>query len=60
MKARFVRILVYEGEIDWIQDCIERRAVKGTYKLPNGAWIKEAVLGDYLELLPELPAGVTT
>lgn len=49
-KQRLVRILVYEGTPEWIQDCMKRRGVKGSYAIPQGV-IKEAIVGDFLETL---------
>jgi len=49
-KQRYIRVLVYEGSPEWIEDCIKRRGVKGSYVCPAGV-IKEAVIGDFLETL---------
>ncbi len=48
IKQRLVRVLVYEGTPEWIQDCMKRRGVKGSYTVPQGV-IKEAIVGDFLE-----------
>ena len=48
MKQRLIRVLVYEGTSEWIQDCLKRRSLKGSYVCPNGV-IKEAIVGDFLE-----------
>lgn len=48
MKQRLIRVLVYEGTSEWIQDCLKRRGLKGSYVCPNGV-IKEAIVGDFLE-----------
>jgi len=47
-KQRMIRVLIYEGTTEWIQDCIMRRNVKGSYSVPQGV-IKEAIVGDFLE-----------
>lgn len=52
MKQRLIRILVYEGDPKWIQDCLARRGVKGSYCAGAGI-IKEAIVGDYLEEVVE-------
>lgn len=55
MKARMVRILVYEGSVEWINRCLMQRGVKGSQTLGTGCVIREALLGDYIEMLPEVP-----
>lgn len=57
MKQRLIRVLVYKGEPKWIQDCLERRGVKGSYQAGGGI-IKEAVVGDFLEEVVEREAPV--
>jgi len=60
MKQRLIRVLVYEGSPEWIADCIAKRGVKGSHVCLNGAIIKEAIVGDFLEtILPleESPHG---
>ena len=41
-----------QAQLDAMQACIERRSIKGTYTVKNGT-IREAVLGDMAEVLPE-------
>lgn len=55
MKRRLIRVLVYEGPAEWIQDCLKRRGVKGSYTVLQGV-IKEAIVGDFLEEVIERPA----
>jgi hypothetical protein len=50
---RLTRILVYEGSPIWIQDCLHRRRVKGSYHLDGENCIKEAIVGDFLEEVKE-------
>jgi len=51
-KYRLLRILEYVGDREWIDDQIAKRNVKGTYdRLPNGRVIREAIIGDTVELL---------
>jgi len=55
MKQRLIRVLVYEGPPEWIQECLQRRGVKGSYTVSRGV-IKEAIVGDFLEEVIERPA----
>lgn len=50
MKQRLIRVLVYEGTPEFIQDCLTRRWLKGSYCPPNGV-IREAIVGDFLETI---------
>ena len=52
-KQRLIRILVYEGKPEWVQDCLTRRGVKGSYWTSQGT-IKEALVGDFLETVLEM------
>ncbi len=45
---RLIRVLVYEGDPIWIQDCLACRGIKGSMTFPRGC-IKEAVIGDFLQ-----------
>ena len=45
---RLIRVLVYEGQPEWIQECLTKRGVKGSMTVSRGV-IKEAVVGDFLE-----------
>lgn len=47
-KQRLIRVLVYEGTPEWIQEVLNKRGVKGSYRTPHGQ-IKEAIVGDFLE-----------
>lgn len=55
MKQRLIRILVYEGEPEFIQQVMQERGVKGSYVLPRGGLIKEAIVGDFLEAIIDEP-----
>ena len=52
MKQRLIRVLVYEGTPEWIQDVLARRGLKGSRVLPHGT-IKEAIIGDFHEEVVE-------
>ena len=45
---RLIRILVYEGTDDFIQQALRDRGVKGSHTVRCGV-IKEAIVGDFLE-----------
>jgi bacterioferritin (cytochrome b1) len=47
MKQRLIRVLVYEGTPEFIQDQLLNRGVKGS-RVFNGNMIKEAIVGDFL------------
>ena len=53
MRQRLIRILVYEGEADWIQQTLKNNSVKGSHTCSKGC-IKEAFVGDFLETLVPL------
>lgn len=48
MKQRLIRVLVYEGSPEWVQECLKTRAIKDSYNGKTGV-IKEAIVGDFLE-----------
>lgn len=50
-RVRVLRILEYVGPRSWVEKTMEANAVKGTHHLGHGQWIKEAILGDYPEML---------
>ena len=52
MRGRILRILEYEGEIEWLTRSINTRGVKGQRVTDHGT-IREALLGDTIELLKE-------
>jgi hypothetical protein len=52
---RILRVLEYVGPAEWIDHCISNRQVKGTHTLSSNCFIREAILGETSELLPELP-----
>ena len=49
--ARLIRILVYEGSAEALQDVLLKRSVKGSHQVdwPHPYLIREAILGDFLE-----------
>lgn len=49
MKQRLIRVLVYEGDPEWIEWCIKNRGVKGSHQVQKDCIIKEAIVGDFLE-----------
>ena len=59
-SARMTRILVYEGPAEWIEEMMTRRAVKGTHIVGGSKIIREAIIGDYMETMPENNAGVNS
>lgn len=56
-RQRLIRVLVYEGTPEWIQETVKRNAVKGSFSCQAGV-IKEAVVGDFLEpvITQEVPS----
>ena len=52
---RILRVIEYVGDDTFLQSCIERRVIKGTY-VPGRklCYIREAILGDMAELLPPI------
>lgn len=56
-RVRVLRIIEYTGPREWVERQIASRGVKGTCAMPfvpKGCSIREAVLGDTMELLPVL------
>jgi hypothetical protein len=51
LKQRLIRVLVYEGTPEEIQDSLKRRSVKGSFHPRQGCSIREAIVGDFLETL---------
>ena len=50
---RILRVIEYTGTDAFLTACIERRFVKGTKEFGTGT-IREGVLGDMAEILPEI------
>lgn len=50
-QYRLLRVIEYTGTAEQLVNFINQRAVKGTYKLANGAVIREAILGESAEIL---------
>ena len=53
MKQRLIRVLVYEGSPERIQQCLQDRQVKGSMNFcgKDGWSIREAIIGDFLETI---------
>ena len=47
--VRVIRILEYVGPREWIEHCLEHRAVKEIFRIQNNAYISEA----FLQRVPE-------
>jgi hypothetical protein len=47
---RILRVLEYEGSLEWITRQMELRGVKGTHKVMDGI-IREGIIGDPVLLL---------
>ncbi len=52
-KVRVIRVLEYVGPRSWVESTLENNAVKGIKVLGNGATIREAILGDFPEIVEE-------
>jgi hypothetical protein len=48
-KQQLIRVLVYEGSEDWIQDTLRLRHIKGAFHVGRSS-IREVLLGDFLDL----------
>lgn len=52
MRQRLIRVLVYEGTPEFIQNQMKTRGVKGSVVIcGNTGLIREAIVGDFLETL---------
>lgn len=49
--VRVLRVLEYVGPRLWVEQTIEKNAVKVIHRLSNGAYIKEAYLGQFPEVI---------
>lgn len=58
--VRILRVIEYVGPREWVDEQIDRRGVKGTFKLPNkpNCQIREAILGETPELWMEAEENV--
>jgi len=52
-RVRVIRVLEYEGPRIWLESTLANNAVKGTKILGNGATIREAILGEFPEIVEE-------
>lgn len=50
--VRVLRVLEYVGPAEWVEQSLQKRAVKESQHCGDGKIIREAVLGDYPERLP--------
>jgi hypothetical protein len=48
-KYQFIRVLVYEGSEDWIQDTLRLRHIKGAFHVGRNS-IREVLIEDLLAL----------
>lgn len=49
-RQRLIRVLVYEGEPEWLSNVLEKRGVKGSMQTFGDNIIREAIVGDFLEV----------
>lgn len=52
-RVRVLRVLEYEGPREWIEATLNTRAVKGTRDIGNGCSIREALVGDFPQVVEE-------
>lgn len=52
-RIRVIRVLEYVGERKWIEAILAQRGVKGTRVIENGGVIREAIVGDFPEIVEE-------
>ena len=50
VKQRLIRVLVYEGTPQFIEDCLYERQVRKSVLFPDGI-IREAIVGDFPETI---------
>ena len=50
--VRVIRVLEYTGPREKVEDALSRRHIKGTFIVPGSVTIREALLGEYAEVLP--------
>ena len=51
--ARILRVIEYVGTTEFISDCINQRGLKGTKIIPGKGFMREAIVGETIELLAE-------
>jgi hypothetical protein len=52
--VRMIRVLEYVGPRKWIDDCLHRRSVKGSYLVVGKCIIREGLIGEFpMALTPE-------
>ena len=53
--VRVLRVIEYEGPRDWVEDCLQKRGIKGEYRLNKyevyGRVIREAIIGEVPTIL---------
>ena len=52
-KIRVIRVLEYVGERKWVEALLAQRGIKGTRVIENGGIIREAIVGDFPEIVEE-------
>lgn len=52
-QYRLLRIIEYVGDADFIQQSVDRRAVKGRHFVRKGCFIQESIIGETGELLED-------
>ena len=51
--VRVLRVLEYSGPRTWVEQTLERNAIKGTFTTENGGRITSAILGTFPEILTQ-------
>ena len=49
--VRMLRVIEYVGTPAFINDCINQRGLKGTKIIPGKGFMREAIVGETLEIL---------
>ncbi len=52
-KVRVIRVLEYEGTREWVEEMLKTRCVHGYLKMQHGGIIREAIVGDFPEIVEE-------
>ena len=52
-RVRVIRVLEYEGTREWVEDLLKTRCVHGYLKMEHGGVIREAIIGDFPEIVEE-------
>jgi len=52
-RVRVIRVLEYEGTREWVEELLKTRCVHGYLKMGKGGVIREAILGDFPEIVEE-------